>query len=416
LKYPHYKTLWTDQIRRGGTTFEKYNEINKYVLKMFQEARLSSQIVSSDDLRYWANEKASQFGDPSFVQSFQASPSWVARFRKNNNIASRKITKLVNKREVYNQAAILKSAEEFRRECKEIFPDFDANNVLNTDQVGFSYELASSRTLTTRGEKLVYGFANSPKNKITHSYTTQIIINAAGKVVGDIYLCLQEPSGRLSENIQRKLTVAPNITITCSKSGKLNSSLVEYFLDKVLIPAQKDDFLYLIDSWTGQTNLEMYTQRFGIEGTPKCIVKRIPEKTTSLVQPLDTTFNRQWKSFIRKLTSYFTLHNRDVHRDDQIYSRNSVIKMHQLFYHQITSPIFIPMIKYSWKSSGLIYTAEPFWTVKQACFSTRGPCKLMSNNQCCTSPAFIQCARCRIPICFICFYDGDHYATCSSNN
>ena len=85
---------------------------------------------------------------------------------------------------------------------------------VNMDQIGFNYELVSSRTLTYRGEKTVFGYAQSPTNKVTHSYTVQYFINAAGGVVGKVCLCLQEPTGRLGPQSQASLHVPDNVLLT----------------------------------------------------------------------------------------------------------------------------------------------------------------------------------------------------------
>jgi hypothetical protein len=55
-----------------------------------------------------------------------------------------------------------------------------------------------------------------------------------GTVVGPLFRCLKEESGRLSDRIKQNLLKADNVVLTCSKSGKLNRSLVEYWKDQVL--------------------------------------------------------------------------------------------------------------------------------------------------------------------------------------
>ena len=40
----------------------------------------------------------------------------------------------------------------------------------------------------------------------------------------------------MSDNIKKNLFQASNVTVTCSKSGKLSSSLVEYWIQSVLQP------------------------------------------------------------------------------------------------------------------------------------------------------------------------------------
>ena len=92
----------------------------------------------------------------------------------------------------------------------------------------------SNRTLSHAGEKITRLMVGSVNNT-THSYAVQPIITTSGKLIGPLFLCLKEPSGRLSDNIKNSLFQVGNVVVTCSKSEKLTSSLVEYCRDNVLI-------------------------------------------------------------------------------------------------------------------------------------------------------------------------------------
>jgi hypothetical protein len=43
-----------------------------------------------------------------------------------------------------------------------------------------------------------------------------------------MFLCLQEPKGRMGDIVKRHLFEPKNVVITCSTSGKLTTSLVKY--------------------------------------------------------------------------------------------------------------------------------------------------------------------------------------------
>ena len=115
-------------------------------------------------------------------------------------------------------------------------------------------------------------------NAITHSYTIMPIINLTGELVGSVFICLQEPTGRLGPRVQSSIYRAPNIHVTCSKSGKLTKSHIKYRTEKVLRPAVSDDCLLLLDSWSGQTDHTIYKKIFS--GNIKCEQMQIPPKTT----------------------------------------------------------------------------------------------------------------------------------------
>ena len=76
---------------------------------------------------------------------------------------------------------------------------------LNTDQSGFAYELASARTRTNVGERDTLRLAKD-KNSLTHSYTIQVHISAAGKLGKRLFVCFQEPKGCFGPQISERLS------------------------------------------------------------------------------------------------------------------------------------------------------------------------------------------------------------------
>lgn len=82
-----------------------------------------------------------------------------------------------------------------------------------------------------------------------------------GKVAGPVFLCLQEPNGKISDckpfspyiiislsALQNKIFKASNVVLSCSKSGKLSSTHVPYWLEQALLPHVPDKFLFLSDA------------------------------------------------------------------------------------------------------------------------------------------------------------------------
>ncbi|OXA49720.1 Tigger transposable element-derived protein 6 [Folsomia candida] len=162
----------------------------------------------------WAIVKASEF--PGFV--FKASHSWLTVFKRRNKIVSRKIQKLVSFREVKDIEQIQNDAEYFRNQIVPMLQNFSPDKIFNTDQTGFRYEMTSTRTLSKKGE----------------SYTVQYVISYAGEILDPLFICLQEVDGKFGPRILDTMLLAPNLYVTCTKSGKLNRSKVEEFLDEVL--------------------------------------------------------------------------------------------------------------------------------------------------------------------------------------
>jgi len=377
-------------------------EINMYVFKRFQESRQDHKPVHDSDIQKWAVAKATEF--PGFREKFTASRSWILKFKRKRRIRSRKITKLVKKRDNASQELLLKRAEDFRKVIRDLEPTYEPSQIWNTDQIGFQYEYMSQRTLSFKGEKYTFGSAFSPKNKLTHSYTVQYIINANGEIVGDVFVCLQEPSGRLGDRVMDDIFVAPNLCVTCSVSGKLTSTHVNYFIQKMIIPNLLERVLYTLDSWTGQKNEEVYYEAL-VDHDCDFTVKVIPPNTTALVQPLDCYFNLQLKYFVKKIYAYANVNDRIL------YTRNDILKIQSLAHFQLKAECFREMIKYSWYKSGLIENQRKYFrNVKDVCFN-------FSDKICqkCSDVPFIQCSWCGIVLCFPFFYDDFHMYECNAS-
>jgi hypothetical protein len=414
----NYKKKWEEQVRRGGTLPEKYKKIDTFVKERFVESRRKYKMIRGTQLRRWALQRAAEFTKQKQPLPFKAGESWLTKFKRRHRISSRKITHHVNRRQVNNPSEIISSAKLFQEDIKNLSLGYKKKYILNTDQCGFQYELLSSRSLSHKGEKLTLGFADLlGKNKASHSYTVQYTINSSGEIVGNVFVCLREAAGRLGDSVKKNLFQAPNVTLTCSKSGKLSKSIVEYYLDNIVVKYIRsegdcDKFMFLVDSWRGHTDPNLYnTERFGstTDGIPKCELKIIPEKCTALCQPLDTTFHRQLKYMAREICTYAAL------RDEMDPgTRDNIIRLQSLLHHQLAAPIFRKMIKYSWYSAGLSDDKPSFTTVKTVCFNLEGKsCECKKSVQC--EDAFIQCSRCRRYLCFSCFFWDYHVMSCTQN-
>ena len=408
--------VWRKQVESGGTHWEKMKEVRKCVLENFLEARDQCKIIKTVNIQQWAIQKATAIG----LHNFKASESWATAFKSKHRISSRKVTHLVNRHEVTNMDQILKKAEQFKKQVKSRMPEYKPHLIINTDQCGFNYELVSGRTLTQKGVKKVFGYAKSPKNLVTHSYTVQFTISAAGTIVGNVFVCLQETSGRLGPKVEEKLlkTPIPNVTFTCSRSGKLNTSLVKYFNEQIFRNEMDEDFLYILDSWSGQTNPDIYESIFGPENNAaKAEVHIIPEKCTPYCQPLDTTFHRQLKILARRIINHMDIFIEPlgINPEDRITYRLGILKLVSLLHHQLSAPIFNAMIRYSFYSSGLIEAEdkEEFANVLQVCFEWNEDDD-PNCSKCKKEMRFIKCSRCREILCFSCFFFDFHTMHCAA--
>jgi len=381
-------------IAAHGTKTMKLNEIDEFTYAQFKKARELLLSLHDIDLKRLALKKAREIHDNKFV----ASDFWLYNFKQRHGICSRKITKLVTKSEVKDGEAIARSANDFVMKVQRMLPNYKAEYVLNTDQSGLALEMFSNRTLSFRGEHLTMAKVRSVHNT-THSYTIQPIISLFGHQIGPLFLCLKEKNGHMSENIKRNLFKADNVIITCSQSGKLTTSLVEYWVQKVLIPTLGDrKTLLLSDCWGGQRDNKLY------QSLKNLTRLEIPKKTTSMIQPCDVYYNRQYKYIIRQIFGFARLYDLDVN----LAQRNNVIKMNSLAYNQLSSKKFNLMIRYSWYESGYIkQNPGVFQNVKEVCFSFKDShCQI---QKCSDSLPFIKCSHCNDVLCFEHFFILYHF-------
>jgi hypothetical protein len=177
----------------------------------------------------------------------------------------------------------------------------------------------------------------------------------------------------------------------------LTTSLVQYWFDHVLEPLiGKNKCLLLSDCWGAQGAGEIYSKLVNIKRL------EIPKKTTSMIQPLDVYFNRQYKLIARKMYDYVRLHDIDIN----LAQRNNIIKMNSLIYNQLSSKLFTRMIQYAWFQSGYLKTDPgPFKNVKEICFTFE---HYLCNVNNCNETTFICCSWCENSLCFNHFFLDYH--------
>lgn len=189
-----------------------------------------------------------------------------------------------------NAAAKVIELEEFRNEHS-----VPPSAVFNTDESGLNYESHGARTLSFLGEKNTEAIVQSV-NATSHSYTIMPLISIDGKLHSPLMICHREASGQFGPQVHANLPKPPNMSIHCSKSGKLDKNLVKTFMQDVYAKVAAEKSILLIDSWSGHKDLEVFDKK-----PNRVKVFHIPEGATSLMQPLDAFFFHQWKDFVKRI-------------------------------------------------------------------------------------------------------------------
>jgi len=198
---------------------------------------------------------------------------------------------------------------------------------------------------------------------------------------------------------------APNLIVSCSKSGKLSTSHVTYFLEKCVKPNATGNILYLLDHWSGQTDKNIYkpfqNEDFNLN------VMLIPEQTTDRLQPLDTYFNRQLKLLHRNTFSHCKIFNPEDYVHMTTRDGNLIVQF--LNHFILKSPKFSGMIQHSWFKAGLRENDVEFLGVNDLCFN-------FGNKNCdtpgCSNVGFIKCPWCSNVLCHIEYYRDYHTMKC----
>ncbi|CAF3274932.1 unnamed protein product [Rotaria sp. Silwood2] len=189
ITHQSYMARFRDYVEQKGIKKQKIDILADHVYNNFERARDLLCPVHDMDLKRWGIRESRSMSFHNFV----ASDTWLLNFKHKYNICSRKIIKVVTKRELINEDDIRSSAEEFINEVvtkrelineddirssaeefinevKLLLPYYNEDFVLNTDQSGFELEIPPTRTLSYRGEKTTLATVRSI-NATTHSYT-----------------------------------------------------------------------------------------------------------------------------------------------------------------------------------------------------------------------------------------------------
>ena len=279
IKDANYITRFRDYIKKSGTKIEKLQKLKEFVYNCFTNARNLHLPVHDLNIRRWALQFASDYK----ILDFTASDFWIFQFKRQFHIASRKITKFVSTNE--ENVNISELSINFLNNIKPLILEYNPSCVINTDQSGFAYELHSNRTLSNKGEKLTALHICS-SNAVSHSYTIQPVISIEGKLLPKFLICLQEQSGKFGPIVFSKLPNYSNVILNCTTSGKLTKELVREFNTVFLKNYIQGNILYIADSWSGQTDSNLYKEIFG----ERCNFIQIPPHCTSVLQPLDVFF------------------------------------------------------------------------------------------------------------------------------
>lgn len=433
----HHLERFRACLRSEGSQQTRIEEINAYALSMVIRYREQHRAIRGWMIRNWAAQRAREIG----ANFFQASSSWLDNFKRRNKIVGRKVTDHIGRRKQQNQEQTQRIIDEFVTTFGRLRTSFSDSAIWNFDHSGFAYELTAERTLSWGGERDTVVQVDQP-NKATHSFTIIPIITRDGRAIGPLLICLQEPNGRfgprVGPEVQRLESLYANIQVICSSSGKMTTNLMHDWIDRVVIPTAQAEsvslpqsgldangepiagtsrnssrVLLLGDSWGGNTNtgIQEHLQQNGIH------FLQIPAGTTSVLQPLDVQFFREYKYFIKRIFMQLNILN----RTNEATSREGAMNIHSLVWNQFQSPIYSDLLRFAWRNVDQTFSHHELSTLARRPaltptlqFGFRPGHKCEIDN--CTEPAFVQCSHCNRRVCLshflqrVCYHQEVHQA------
>lgn len=387
-KYKWFRLSYVPRMSKclaaNGSRNEKLKMVNDYVLDKVTSARSALLPVHDHNIQQWGQEIAAVL---QVDQYFKASRTWILSFKRKYNIVSRAVTSYTSRAEQEQAEWIAGNTTQFRANFSSIEPLFPRRLIWNVDQTGFQYEIVNKRILSWRGERDTILNVDK-KNLMTHSYSSQPMISREGRYIGKVLLVMQEPRGEFGPIVGPRVRALErrlgNIIVFASKSGKMSKELTLKWINEVLIPAKVDamepddgstiiedsigtmvvddeitddndnparpDVLLLLDSWTGHSNKEV----LDVLMRNKIQAMVIPKHTTSELQPLDTTFNRQYKKFVKRVLERAAYEN----MIEKITSREGLIRLHSYVIDQFTSRVYRDMLRYAWRKTDNAFVNE----------------------------------------------------------
>lgn len=386
----------------GGGRVDKIKEVNKHVADQFAIVRMRRGRIHDSDLRMWAMEKSREMQ----FDEFKASDTWLYKWKKNNRVVSRKITKVYTHKQVRDIPEVIKTARDFVNTFKNKYKDVDAFSIRNTDQSGFNLELLPGRTLEVKGSLSVEATVQSA-NSLTHSYTIMPLIAASGDLIGPLFIILQEKDGVFGDRVQNTMFKHNDLYVVCSKSGKITKAILEdWFLNVYFHTAGRNEIL-LVDALTSYKDREKIDQLK--PSNVNYTFEMLPPHTTPFAQPLDRYFFRPYKAFTRRISEYLSFNFPEV----KLHTRDTILKIQVVVYNTFRSPRFKEFLKYSWALCGYIDERMPHVSPMEYCFQDicQHRCSLCPNKS-----AFIRCAWCSFYFCFQHFFFADDFHYCRQYN
>lgn len=333
------------------------------------------------------------------MPTFKASSYWIHTWKKKHKIVSRKIIKVLSRKEIADLPKVSDRVNDYRAKIRSDASNYQSCDVWNTDQSGFNIELLYGRTLEHKGEKQVLGSINQ-SNSQSHSYTIQPMISMDGIFAEKLLIVWQEREGEFGPNVREHLFTHPEIFVQATKSGKVTKNILQTWFEELYFPLTRDKTLLVLDSYSAYKDLANINQ---VKPRGKSLkISTIPPGLTGYCQPLDVAVFRPYKSIARAISQHIHLYRPDI----KLHSRNAALKLQACMNFLMRAPRFQCFIRYAWYKAGLCETFDrstPFEDPSHYCFP-KDIYSFCCSSPNCREPCFLRCSWCAEKLCFEHFF------------
>lgn len=273
----------TKRAMRGNKP--RWQDLENEMEDLVTTQRDSCRGVSTVQIRMKAKEVAEKNG----IADFQGGPSWALRFMRRKHLSLRTRTTVAQKLPADHEEQVTSFREFVSRKSQEF--NFDADHVLNMDEVPLTFDIPMNRTVDNKGNKTVT--IRTTGHEKTH-FTVVLACAASGYKLPPMII--------FKRKTQPKEKFPRSIVIECNAKGWMNCEVMASWITKCY-QRRPDGFFH-----TKKAVLVLDSMRAHIAPDVKDAIKNqntipavIPGGLTKVLQPLDIAVNRSFKAELRKL-------------------------------------------------------------------------------------------------------------------
>lgn len=332
---------------------------------MITERRHHGVPVSGDDVRtfglrlfnHWHGDLPPEERDLFQLQrpvrlAFTASDGWLRGFLRRWRLTYRRST--TDSTTVPVNAAEL--VNEFRQGVHRTIQENGIQLTVNMDETFALFDMAPRYTYATKGSRQV-DIRTSRGNPKMGCTITLGITTCGRKMPATVTFQGLAPDG--PEVAELTQDAPENVRVTGSRTGWANWQTLLTWVRECLFPFVENAFPFLLiwDRFPAHRNRQVCDV---VEDAPG-FIELIPGRCTSLVQPLDLTIIRSFKSSMRNLWKAWKIGANDEDGRSERITRRTLLRIVGHAWERISPEA----INIAWRTSGLLPNQEPLMADNQ---------------------------------------------------